>query len=94
MSLAIDTAKVHKVLLPDGKWHEVMGQSFEIDAYEYLSTSEAKNQERGTDRRLNRAQEKLLPDLGATWLERDGNTAFTMFCPLTAIQSVAYVARR
>ena len=36
MSLSIDVDKVIGVLLADG-WHEVGGDSFTLDAYEYLS---------------------------------------------------------
>ena len=86
MSLAIDTAKVHEVLLPDGTWHEVAGQSFEIDAYEY---------HRGGSNKLDRGQEKHVPEFGAKWVERDtrGNGR-AIFCPLTAIQAVAYAVAK
>jgi len=35
MSLAIDTDKVTHVLI-EGNWHKVEGQSFDIDAYEFV----------------------------------------------------------
>lgn len=35
MSLAIDVDRVIRVLLADG-WHDVVEQSFSLDAYEYL----------------------------------------------------------
>jgi len=95
MSLAIDVDKVHEVLLPDGKWHEVADHSFEIDAYEYLRASEVKPSEGGTGVRLGGGQEKLVPAAGATWLERDslGNRR-CVFCPLTAIHAVTYATKR
>src|SRR5262249_59360696 len=94
MSLAIDVDKVHEVLLPDGKWHEVADQSFEIDAYEYLRASEVKPGEGNTGVRLG-GQEKLVPAAGATWLERDslGNRR-SVFCPLTAIHAVTYAIKK
>ncbi len=36
MSLAIDIDSVKEVLLPDGTWHRVVDDSFEIGAYEYV----------------------------------------------------------
>jgi hypothetical protein len=35
MSLSIDVDKVRGVLLADG-WHQVVGNSFDLDAYEYM----------------------------------------------------------
>lgn len=35
MSLAIDVDKVTAVLLPDGEWYDVEGNSFDLDAYEF-----------------------------------------------------------
>ena len=35
MSLAINIDKVNRVLLSDG-WHDVLDESFVLDAYEYL----------------------------------------------------------
>jgi|SRR5215831_4087443 len=95
MSLAIDIDKVHDVLLPDGKWHEVADQSFEMDSYEYLRASQANVGDHNESVRLKGGQEKLVPATGARWTERDskGNER-RMFCPVTAIQAVAYVQKR
>ncbi len=43
MSLAIDVDKVTRVLLADG-WHEVIGESFSLDAYEYVWHSSGTNE--------------------------------------------------
>src|SRR6516225_3089935 len=95
MSLAIDIDKVYEVLLPDGKWREVADQSFEMDSYEYLRASEAKVGDHNESVRLGGGQEKLVPGTGARWTERDskGNER-RVFCPVTAIQAVAYVKNK
>jgi len=95
MSLAIDIDKVHEVLLLDGKWHEVAELSFELDTYEYLRASEATPGDHNASVRLKRGEEKLVPTIGARWTERDskGNER-RVFCPVTAIQAVAYVHKR
>ena len=38
MSLAIDVDRVIQVLLADG-WHEVLDDSFDLDAYEFIHSS-------------------------------------------------------
>jgi hypothetical protein len=95
MSLAIDIDKVQEVLLPDGKWHEVADQSFEMDSYEYLRASETRVGDHGASVRLKGGEEKLVSAIGARWVERDskGNER-RVFCPVTAIQAVAYVQKK
>ncbi len=91
MSLLIDVDKVHAVLLPDGKWHEVADESFELDSYEYVRASELKQGDVTSGVRLAGGQEELVPATGARWLERDSlGKQRSVFCPLTAIQAVAY----
>ena len=91
MSLSIDVDSVREVLLADGTWHQVVNDSFELDAYEYLRDKEFKPGGGSAGVRLGGGQEKLLPATGARWTERDqsGNTR-TVFCPITAIQAVSY----
>ena len=87
MSLSIDVNRVASVLLPDGKWHEVVDHSFTTDAYEYLHDG---------DLIFGGGTEDTIPATGATWIERDpesGNQR-VVFCPLTSIQAVAYDAER
>ena len=83
MSLAIDVDRVSEVLLPDGKWHKVIGKSFDTDAYEYMH--EGKTIFGGG------SAKETIPSTGARWTElaEDGNER-VVFCPLTAIQAVAY----
>jgi len=75
MSLAINVNKVVKVLLADGKWHQVRqvrGKStFVIDAYEYIE--EHKSAVEG------------IPSTGAIW---SSGLRTRIVCPLTSILAV------
>ena len=71
------------VLLPDGKWHEIVVGSLDIDAYEYEGGDSEMLYRGGQDK-------ELVPKGGARWLERDSYNEREVFCPITAIQAVAY----
>jgi hypothetical protein len=88
MSLAIDVDHVREVLLSDGEWHRVADGSFELDSYEYVRAADGPK----AAPRLGGGQEKLVPATGARWTEREDTSGNQreMFCPLTAIQAVAY----
>ncbi len=81
MSLAINTDHVEAVLLADG-WHKVKGQSFDLDAYEYVASDAEKNR-----LLLGGGVEKEagIPATGAIWQEPDGKL---IACPLTAVLAV------
>jgi hypothetical protein len=66
-------------------------ESFELDSYEYVRASELKQGDVTAGVRLAGGQEELVPATGARWLERDSlGKQRSLFCPLTAIQAVAY----
>ncbi len=91
MSLAIDVDRVKEVLLPDGKWHEVAGDSFELDAYEFVRASEMTPGGGEAGVRLGGGTEKLVPATGARWIERDSDDhERRVYCPINAIQAVSY----
>lgn len=90
MSLAIDVDRVREVLLADG-WHQVVNNSFEMDAYEYERSEERKPGGGDAGMRLGGGVEDLVPATGATWVERNAQGhARSVFCPITAILAVAY----
>lgn len=74
MSLKIDVDTVEAILLADG-WHNVAGNSFDLDAYEFFHGK----------RRLFSGGKGGTPSMGATWTDGDG-TEFS--CPITAILAV------
>ena len=71
MSLAIDMDSVKEVLLPDGTWHRVADDSFEIGAYEYLRAKEVQPGNGDAGVRFG-GQEEPLPARGARWTETGG----------------------
>jgi len=91
MSLAIDMDRVKEVLLPDGTWHRVAEDSFEIGAYEYLRANERQPDDGAAGVRVGGEQEKLLLARGARWTETNSNgKKRSVFCPIAAIQAVSY----
>ncbi len=91
MSLAIDMDSVKEVLLPDGKWHRIADNSFEIDTYQYLRAKEAQPGGDDAEVRLGGGQEEVLSTCGARWTETNSNgKKRRVFCPITAIQAVSY----
>ena len=91
MSLAIDIDSVKEVLLPDGTWHRVADDSFEIGAYEYVRAKEVQPDGGDAGVRLGGEQEELLPARGARWTETNSyGKKRRVFCPITAIQAVSY----
>ena len=81
MSLAIDIDSVTGVLLADG-WHEVINDSFDLDAYEYM-------QGEGERRTMlfGGGHEKLIPATGFTF-QSAGSEWITG--PLTSILAVRF----
>lgn len=73
MTLRIDVAKVYAVLLPDG-WHNVVDDSFELEAYEYIR--EPSRAGGHVDIRLGGgAGESGVPTTGFMFMERVAETA-------------------
>lgn len=75
MSLEIEIDNVAEVLLVDG-WHKVKGNSFEIDAYEFIHEDEV---------RIGGGQVDGVPSAGAIWYELASGL---VACPLTSIIAV------
>jgi len=91
MSLAIDMDSVKEVLLPDGKWHQITDDSFEIDTYQYLRAKKAQPGGDDAKVRLGGGQEEVLSACGARWIETNSNgKKRRVFCPITSIQAVSY----
>ena len=87
MSLAIDTNAVTGVLLADG-WHVVAGQSFDLDAYEFIeSRKPAYGDEIARDPAviLGGGRAEGVCATGATWREKSGAR---ISCPLTSVLAV------
>jgi len=79
MSLSIDIDTVSAVLLADG-WHDVIDDSFEVDAYEYVQ---------GKALRFRGGQSALIPATGFQFKEAQGvGGAVMVYGPLTAILAV------
>ena len=75
MSLAINVDLVTHVLLADG-WHTVHGDSFDLDAYEYMHEKNPI---------VKGGSVAGVPSTGAVWLESDGTR---IMCPLTSVLAV------
>jgi hypothetical protein len=88
MSLAIDVDRIESVLLSDG-WHSVHGNSFLIDAYEYLAYPEGLDKDPDMQFAGGEAKE-LIPAAGASWRDVQGHA---YFCPMTSILAVRYSDR-
>lgn len=80
MSLHIDVKDVKAVLLADG-WHELVSNSFELDAYEFLEDG---------DIRLGGGSDLGISSLGARWSEKEG---VTVACPIRSIIAVKTAKR-
>jgi hypothetical protein len=76
VSLAIDVKKVAAVLLVDG-WHDVVNDSFTIDAYEYLWR-------RSTDPEVD----PYVSSGGDGFLFKDKKSGGVLMGPLVAIHAV------
>ena len=87
MSVKINIDAVEGVLLVDG-WYTVADKAFDIDSYEF--SGEGGSFEANASPRLLGGQEKLLPSVGARWIEPDGAQ---VFCPLTAALAVRYAPK-
>ena len=76
MSLRIDVDKISAVLLADG-WHEVVDQSFALDAYEYVHNEDTIHKGGGGN-------------VTSTGFCFKDDTGSSMCGPLTAILAVRY----
>jgi hypothetical protein len=85
MSLAIEVDYVTGVLLRDG-WHEVLENSFTIDAYEYVH-SEAGSTLFERELLVKGGKVKGVSATGAAWTEPGGSC---VACPFPAILAVKY----
>lgn len=107
MSLMIDIDNVTAVLLADG-WHQVHGDSFDLDAYEYIQAPKPYEPSLDVDRRgraawesqvetlLGGGREQLVPATGFSFHERVGGPT-NIVCisgPLTSILAVRTRVRR
>lgn len=89
MSLAIDVEHVVSVLLGDG-WHDVVDDSFDIDAYDFVSTMFLDQQRRGDlvdGVILHEAGAGGTCPVGFSFLGWDG---YRVAGPLTAVLAVRY----
>jgi hypothetical protein len=77
MSLAIRPDNVLAVLLADG-WHDVRGNSFEIDSYEFVRDAEV---------HFGGSIVSGTGMVGAKWTGTDDRV---IYCPLTSILAVKY----
>jgi hypothetical protein len=81
MSLAIDPAKVIRVLLADG-WHKCAEGSFDLDTYEFIEQYEG-----GKSRTIfSGGQGKQVPSTGFTFKTPSGDY---LYGPITAILAVS-----
>jgi hypothetical protein len=81
LSLHIEVDDVKFVLLADG-WHEVAGDSFDLDAYEFHHENKLL---------LKGGKVRGVPSTGARWQEKNGQT---IMCPITSILAVKTSKRR
>ena len=77
MSLAIDTDLVAAVLLIDG-WHEVAGNSFDLDSYEFMWEGRCV---------FGGGQDKLVPATGFGFNTESGTR---IAGPITSVLAVRY----
>ena len=91
MDLGIDMGSVNEVLLPDGQWHRVENDSFEVGAYEYFRATEVRQGGGDAGVRGGVGEEEVPPARGARWTETSPNgKKRRVFCPITAIQALSY----
>jgi len=105
MSLAIDIDAVTAVLLADG-WHEVMDDSFCLDAYEFIESPKPGDPNLDRERRARAAwesdvltvlgggQERLVSATGFSFQTEFADTIGWLSGPLTSILAVRTSARR
>jgi hypothetical protein len=105
MSLAIDIDAVTAVLLADG-WHEVIDDSFYLDAYEFLESPKPEDPNLDRERRghaawdsdaqtvLGGGQQRLVPATGFSFQTEFTDTICWLSGPLTSILAVRTSARR
>ena len=80
MKRIVDIEKIIAVLLQDGKWHEVLSESFKVDGY-----INAEGGECDVSKGLSNMH-------GATWIDAESGTGLA--CPLTSITAFEYVPRK
>jgi hypothetical protein len=80
VSLAIDTDSVEAVLLADG-WHEVHGNSFDLDFFEFVYEERTRGGISG------------VSSMGFEFFEAAGGTGYKLAGPLSAIVAVRHTSR-
>jgi len=84
MSLSINVDAVHSILLRDG-WHDVVEDSFCIDAYEYVSGTVSL---RNFQLHLGGGQDETVSTTGFGTVEQVGDRRLTLSGPISSIIAV------
>jgi hypothetical protein len=90
MSLAIKVHKIKRVLLIDG-WHEIMDDTFIIDAFEIVEEG-FEDDKKVYEVILKGGAIKEITSTGCGWIEKRASSGINreVYCPITSVLAISY----